>query len=125
MRRKRITQAGIIAITAAASFAAGFFIHSMFVVSKNDYNEAVLYSDMLEEQNKDLKNEIKNLKNTKENVTETETNADNSQETVWITQSGKKYHKSGCYHLKKGGTQISMEEALADNRTPCKSCFKE
>jgi micrococcal nuclease len=42
-------------------------------------------------------------------------------ETVYVTTSGKKYHRDGCGHLKKSKKAISLEE-VKERYTPCKVC---
>ena len=42
-------------------------------------------------------------------------------ETVFVTASGKKYHKDGCRYLKKSKTPISLDEAKA-KYSACKVC---
>lgn len=41
--------------------------------------------------------------------------------TVYITQSGTKYHRSGCRHLSKSSTAISLKDAQA-RFSPCGTC---
>lgn len=43
-------------------------------------------------------------------------------ETVYITQTGKKYHRAGCRHLQKSQIPISLDDAKAKGYTACKSC---
>jgi micrococcal nuclease len=43
--------------------------------------------------------------------------------TVYITNSGKKYHKQGCSFLKGQGKPISIEEAKQKGFEACKICF--
>lgn len=45
-------------------------------------------------------------------------------ETVYIGETGTKYHYATCHTLKNGAFPISLEEALAQGRTPCKICHK-
>lgn len=45
-----------------------------------------------------------------------------SPETVYIGKTGTKYHKQDCSSLKGGGSAVSLSEALAQGRTPCKIC---
>lgn len=40
---------------------------------------------------------------------------------VYITNSGQKYHRAGCRHL-KSKIEISLENAQAQGYTPCKTC---
>ena len=52
---------------------------------------------------------------------ETETEYENS-ETVYIGKTGNKYHKKNCSTLKGKGIPISLDEAIAQGREPCKRC---
>lgn len=42
--------------------------------------------------------------------------------TVYITNSGEKYHAGGCRYLSKSKIPISLSEAQAQGYTPCKVC---
>ncbi|MBE7558797.1 hypothetical protein HS125_07560 [bacterium] len=42
--------------------------------------------------------------------------------TVYITKSGKKYHRDGCRSLAKSKIAISREEAKKQGYTPCSVC---
>ncbi len=42
--------------------------------------------------------------------------------TVYITDTGEKYHKSGCRYLSKSKHAISLEKARAQGYTPCSVC---
>ena len=45
-------------------------------------------------------------------------------ETVYITKSGKRYHKSGCRHIVgRDVIEKTIAEADEDGYTPCKDCF--
>lgn len=46
----------------------------------------------------------------------------NQGKTVYVGETGSKYHYQGCRTLKNGGRAISLEEALAEGRTACKVC---
>lgn len=48
--------------------------------------------------------------------------ADKSERTVYITETGKKYHSAGCRHLKKSKTEISLSDAKAQGYDPCGTC---
>lgn len=41
---------------------------------------------------------------------------------VYITDTGSKYHKSGCRYLKKSKHSISLSDAKAQGYTPCSVC---
>ena len=42
--------------------------------------------------------------------------------TVYVTNTGAKYHSSGCRYLKKSSNAISLEDAVNSGYTPCKVC---
>lgn len=42
--------------------------------------------------------------------------------TVYITRTGKKYHRGSCSYLRKSKTPISLEDARAKGYTPCRRC---
>lgn len=58
----------------------------------------------------------------KEESIEPETGGDAQQGTVYVTKTGKKYHRSGCRHLAKSCIPISLSGAKAKGYTPCKVC---
>lgn len=47
---------------------------------------------------------------------------DDEGETVYITNTGKKYHRAGCSSLKKSKIAVSKEKAIAEGYTPCSKC---
>lgn len=57
--------------------------------------------------------------NQKTNITPPET--DNVEE-VYITNTGKKYHRSSCSSLKKSKIPISLKKAKSQGYEPCKKC---
>lgn len=42
--------------------------------------------------------------------------------TVYITNSGSKYHSSGCQYLSSSKYSVSLEEAISDGYSPCSRC---
>lgn len=42
--------------------------------------------------------------------------------TVYITDSGKKYHSAGCQYLKKSKIAIDLDSAKAEGYEPCSKC---
>lgn len=46
----------------------------------------------------------------------------NKIEGVWIGETGNKYHNKNCRTLKGNKYEISLEEAKAQGREPCKVC---
>ena len=41
---------------------------------------------------------------------------------VWVGETGTKYHYQGCRTLKGKGHQITLQQAQAEGRAPCKVC---
>ena len=48
--------------------------------------------------------------------------SDNSDTTVYITNTGSKYHLAGCRHLSKSKIPITLSEAKAQGYEPCGTC---
>lgn len=42
--------------------------------------------------------------------------------TVYVTNTGKKYHRAGCSYLKKSSNPMSLSSAKAAGYTPCSRC---
>ena len=42
---------------------------------------------------------------------------------VFVTRTGKKFHKEGCSYLRKGSRKIKLAEA-SYKYTPCSRCYK-
>lgn len=101
----------------------------------------------LEKENQNLENENTKLKQEKENleienqslkkssnqsqqtVVDTTTEKENTtqssedkSETVWVGESGNKYHTQNCRTLKGKGHEITLQQALAEGRQACKVC---
>jgi len=47
---------------------------------------------------------------------------DPKTQTVYITRTGKKYHRDGCRYLASSKIPISLKDAKAKGYTPCKVC---
>lgn len=47
---------------------------------------------------------------------------DRAQESVFITESGAKYHRAACRYLVKSSSAISAADAQARGYTPCGVC---
>ncbi len=45
-----------------------------------------------------------------------------SEEVVHITESGRKYHQTGCSYLKDSDIEITRTEAESRGYEPCKKC---
>jgi uncharacterized protein (DUF1330 family) len=48
--------------------------------------------------------------------------SDPQEITVYITETGEKYHNDGCQYLSKSKIAISLEDAVADGYEPCSKC---
>lgn len=114
---------------------------------KNEINQSIktLESEKqkLEEEKKALEGEkqtlttqIEELKKTSSILTErknakTSTSSDavvtTAQNTtsaiVYVTNTGKKYHKSNCSYLKKSKIQMNLSEAKSQGYTACSRCY--
>jgi len=44
------------------------------------------------------------------------------EEVVYVTKSGKKFHKSSCHYLKKSRIKTSRSKAVRSGYTACKVC---
>jgi competence protein ComEC len=47
---------------------------------------------------------------------------DPQTQTVFITRTGSKYHRSGCRYLRSSQIPISLKDAKARGYTPCEVC---
>ena len=47
---------------------------------------------------------------------------DTTQQVVYVTKSGTKYHLGTCSHLSKSKIEKSLSDAKAQNYEPCKTC---
>jgi len=47
---------------------------------------------------------------------------DPQNQTVYITRTGKRYHRDGCRYLASSKIPISLKDAKARGYTPCKAC---
>jgi|AGTN01.2.fsa_nt_gi hypothetical protein len=41
---------------------------------------------------------------------------------VYVTRSGKKYHTEDCSYLTDTAAPVSLEQAVAEGKTPCSRC---
>jgi hypothetical protein len=44
------------------------------------------------------------------------------EQTVYVTRTGKKYHRDGCRQLVRSRLPITLREAKQHKYTPCKVC---
>lgn len=57
------------------------------------------------------------------NVKEPEVVQNTNTSIVYITKTGKKYHKDGCSYLKNSKIEISLDKAINDGYTACSKCY--
>lgn len=74
-------------------------------------------------------NQSNNEQTNQVNAVQTETtievaSIESYQNTVYIGNTGKKYHYQNCPTLKGNGRAISLDEARSQGRTACKVCYK-
>jgi len=48
--------------------------------------------------------------------------ADKKTETVYVTRTGKKYHRENCRYLGSSKIPMSLKDAQAKGYMPCKVC---
>lgn len=41
---------------------------------------------------------------------------------VYVTESGKKYHTADCSYLTGSAIPVSLDQAIAEGKTPCSRC---
>lgn len=61
--------------------------------------------------------EIRHVKNNK-----TSTDDDTCNKIIYVTGTGKKYHREGCRYLRKSTTPMNLCDAIDAGYTPCKVC---
>jgi biopolymer transport protein ExbD len=49
---------------------------------------------------------------------------DQQPQTVYVTRTGKKYHRDGCRYLAASKIAISLKDAKAKGYTACKVCHR-
>ena len=47
---------------------------------------------------------------------------DYKTQTVFVTRTGKKYHRDGCQYLRQSKRKIELSAAIDKGYTPCKVC---
>ena len=57
-----------------------------------------------------------------DSIVECKTPEEKKEVTVYITKTGKKYHRGSCRYLKKSKIKISLKEACKRGYGPCKVC---
>ena len=65
---------------------------------------------------------ITSSKNSTEIINNASTSSDVQGEIVYVGKTGSKYHYKDCRTLKDGACPMSLSDAEAEGRTPCKVC---
>jgi len=92
------------------------------------YPPNVKYVDLFQKYQQEAQTEKRGLwaseppKEPVEQTTEEQPPNQNQGDIVYITQTGKKYHRAGCRYLKKSSIPITRQEAIARGYTPCSVC---
>jgi hypothetical protein len=47
---------------------------------------------------------------------------DTKAQTVYVTRTGKKYHRDGCQYLKSSRIPMSLKDAKSKGYSPCSVC---
>jgi len=53
---------------------------------------------------------------------QTITKQQDRSQTVYITKTGKKYHRDGCSYLRQSKIEVSLKDAKSRGYTPCSRC---
>ena len=75
-----------------------------------------------------IQEDVTNTNTNSNSVTEAPSNNhvevhnDTTEKTVWIGETGTKYHYSNCRTLRGNKYEITLQEALNQGREPCKVC---
>ncbi len=93
-------------------------------------NNIVSQNQSLENEVHDLENKIQEIENQSKSNSSTSTYSKqatstvttNNSYTVYVTDTGKKYHASGCKYLKKSKIAKDKNSAIAEGYTPCSVC---
>jgi hypothetical protein len=43
---------------------------------------------------------------------------------VYVTNTGNKYHKNGCFYLRKSKIETNLYDAIKNGYTPCSKCYE-
>lgn len=70
----------------------------------------------------DLKKQIESYKSYEDTYYDSDYSEENNTYTVYITESGSKYHKDGCRYLWNSKIAIDINDAIAEGYEPCSVC---
>ncbi len=114
------------------SFVIGYLVSASISVKRSEYDSLLLYYEALsqkvaklEEDSLVIKNSESSDKSSYKNDSKTGDSFDeDSSEFVFISKSGKKYHKENCSSLKDNSEKITLKQAQEIGKEPCKICHK-
>ena len=96
----------------------------------NDLNDVIV---SLKNTNSDLQDEVSSLKNKLNANTHSAPaysqssnqsyNQSSTSQTVYVTNTGSKYHKYGCQYLRKSCIARDLATAQSQGYTPCSKCY--
>ncbi|MDM8533273.1 hypothetical protein QUF55_01100 [Clostridiaceae bacterium HSG29] len=46
-----------------------------------------------------------------------------NDEIIYVTKTGEKYHKNGCFYLRKSKIEMKLMDAISEGYTPCSRCY--
>ncbi len=123
----------ILIIVLILAFAAGYFASTLIGVKRSEYDSLLLYYEALSQKTTKLEEDLSTIKNSENSnnisfeadiITEDSVIVDESSEFVFISKSGKKYHKENCSSLKDNSEKITLKQAKEIGKEPCKICHK-
>lgn len=79
-------------------------------------------NNTIQEDKSDTNNTSSNSSNEVPSNNYVEVHNDTTEETVWIGETGTKYHHNNCRTLRDNKYEITLQEALNQGREPCKVC---
>lgn len=81
-------------------------------------------NENINQSNNEQTNQVNQVNAVQAETTVEVTSIESYQNTVYIGNTGKKYHHQNCSTLKGNGRAISLDEARSQGRTACKVCYK-
>lgn len=91
---------------------------TLLQASQQESSDLVIENQKLKAENQKLKESSTSLNPVSDHTPDTQPQGN----TVYITESGHKYHKDGCRYLSKSRIPIALEDAQAQGYSPCSRC---
>jgi len=99
-----------------------------YIVEDSNDSEVISYDDSYdyvepEEESNDYEEPEEEETYIEDDEPEEEYYEDDESDMVWISRTGTKYHSNpDCSNMKNPG-YVTLDEAIAQGRTPCKKCY--